>query len=357
VLTHCNAGSLATGGYGTALGVIREGYAAGLIERVYADETRPWLQGLASDRLGIGAGRDSGDAAGGWSGGGVDAGGQSALGHRRRGSDRRQRRCRQQDRHLSSGGGRAVSRRAVHGGGAGFDGGYEPDQRNRDSHRAARPRGVADFGGQSVAAVGAEVMESVVRCDPGGTGGCAGDGTWCGAETRRGEDGGTDGPCNERLTIEEDSKRWNGRANAATVARRQRSLLRLPGICPLEPKSAKASFKRATMFSSASAQVLTWVVVLLVRLVGFRIDLIQERLGILGDELADGFRIGELQVGVDVHLEHAVADRLGDLVLFRAGTAVEHQVQRLRRRCLCRCSISAWEFLRISGRSWTLPGL
>lgn len=58
VLTHCNAGALATGGYGTALGVIRAGYAAGLIERVYADETRPWLQGarltaweLAQDRI------------------------------------------------------------------------------------------------------------------------------------------------------------------------------------------------------------------------------------------------------------------------------------------------------------------
>ena len=45
VLTHCNAGALATGGYGTALGVIRAGYAAGWIEQVYADETRPWLQG------------------------------------------------------------------------------------------------------------------------------------------------------------------------------------------------------------------------------------------------------------------------------------------------------------------------
>ncbi len=45
VLTHCNAGALATGGYGTALGVIRAGYAVGRIERVYADETRPWLQG------------------------------------------------------------------------------------------------------------------------------------------------------------------------------------------------------------------------------------------------------------------------------------------------------------------------
>ena len=45
VLTHCNAGALATGGYGTALGVIRAAYGAGKIERVFADETRPWLQG------------------------------------------------------------------------------------------------------------------------------------------------------------------------------------------------------------------------------------------------------------------------------------------------------------------------
>ena len=45
VLTHCNTGSLATGGFGTALGVIRTAYAQGKIARVYADETRPWLQG------------------------------------------------------------------------------------------------------------------------------------------------------------------------------------------------------------------------------------------------------------------------------------------------------------------------
>jgi len=45
VLTHCNAGALATGGYGTALGVIRSAYAAGRIRQVFADETRPWLQG------------------------------------------------------------------------------------------------------------------------------------------------------------------------------------------------------------------------------------------------------------------------------------------------------------------------
>ena len=45
VLTHCNTGSLATGGFGTALGVIRDAFRQGKISRVYADETRPWLQG------------------------------------------------------------------------------------------------------------------------------------------------------------------------------------------------------------------------------------------------------------------------------------------------------------------------
>lgn len=59
VLTHCNTGSLATGGIGTALGVIAEGWRQGRVERVYADETRPWLQGSRLTawelaRLGIG---------------------------------------------------------------------------------------------------------------------------------------------------------------------------------------------------------------------------------------------------------------------------------------------------------------
>ncbi len=45
VLTHCNTGSLATGGIGTALGVIVAGARDGRIARIYADETRPWLQG------------------------------------------------------------------------------------------------------------------------------------------------------------------------------------------------------------------------------------------------------------------------------------------------------------------------
>ena len=58
VLTHCNAGALATGGYGTALGVIRAAVEAGKKINVFADETRPFLQGarltaweLAKDQI------------------------------------------------------------------------------------------------------------------------------------------------------------------------------------------------------------------------------------------------------------------------------------------------------------------
>jgi len=45
ILTHCNAGGLATAGYGTALGVVRAAHEAGKKIQVFADETRPWLQG------------------------------------------------------------------------------------------------------------------------------------------------------------------------------------------------------------------------------------------------------------------------------------------------------------------------
>jgi methylthioribose-1-phosphate isomerase len=57
ILTHCNTGALATGGYGTALGVIRSAYARKPV-KIYAGETRPWLQGqrltvweLAQDKI------------------------------------------------------------------------------------------------------------------------------------------------------------------------------------------------------------------------------------------------------------------------------------------------------------------
>ncbi len=45
ILTHCNAGALATAGYGTALGVVRAAHAQGKVARVWVDETRPVMQG------------------------------------------------------------------------------------------------------------------------------------------------------------------------------------------------------------------------------------------------------------------------------------------------------------------------
>lgn len=45
IYTHCNAGALATGGYGTALGVVRAAHAEKKLRQVYAGETRPWMQG------------------------------------------------------------------------------------------------------------------------------------------------------------------------------------------------------------------------------------------------------------------------------------------------------------------------
>src|SRR4029450_3705818 len=44
-LTHCNAGGLATGGYGSALGAVKAGFERGLVIRVFAGEPRPLLQG------------------------------------------------------------------------------------------------------------------------------------------------------------------------------------------------------------------------------------------------------------------------------------------------------------------------
>lgn len=70
ILTHCNAGALATGGYGTALGVVRAARDAGKSVRVLADETRPYLQGarltaweLSRDRIPVDVIVDSSSAA------------------------------------------------------------------------------------------------------------------------------------------------------------------------------------------------------------------------------------------------------------------------------------------------------
>ena len=62
VLTHCNAGGLATADYGTALAVLFAAAESGKRLHVYADETRPLLAGRPADRLGTAAAGDRGDA-------------------------------------------------------------------------------------------------------------------------------------------------------------------------------------------------------------------------------------------------------------------------------------------------------
>ena len=100
ILTHCNAGALATAGYGTALGVIRGAVEAGKRVTVLADETRPFLQGarltaweLVRDGIETTVITDS-------MAGALMRTGPGRSGRRRRRSDRGQRRHRQQDRHL-----------------------------------------------------------------------------------------------------------------------------------------------------------------------------------------------------------------------------------------------------------------
>jgi methylthioribose-1-phosphate isomerase len=55
VLTHCNTGALATGGYGSALGAVRAAWEAGRVEHVWVDETRPLLQGARLTAWELGA--------------------------------------------------------------------------------------------------------------------------------------------------------------------------------------------------------------------------------------------------------------------------------------------------------------
>ena len=54
IMTHCNTGSLATSGYGTALGVIRSLHEKGRIDRVYCTETRPFKPGVQTNSMGTG---------------------------------------------------------------------------------------------------------------------------------------------------------------------------------------------------------------------------------------------------------------------------------------------------------------
>ena len=103
VLTHCNAGALATAGFGTALGVIRGAVEAGKSVTVLADETRPFLQGarltaweLVKDGIATTVITDNMSAA-------MMASASRQRGGGRRRPHRRQRRHGQQDRHLRRG--------------------------------------------------------------------------------------------------------------------------------------------------------------------------------------------------------------------------------------------------------------
>ena len=106
VLTHCNAGALATAGWGTALGVFRSAVEAGKKISVIADETRPFLQGArltAWELMEDGAGKNSRYADYRQHGGLHDGARRSGCGggwHRSRGGKRR---CGEQDRHLHGG--------------------------------------------------------------------------------------------------------------------------------------------------------------------------------------------------------------------------------------------------------------
>ena len=107
VLTHCNAGALATAGHGTALGVIRSAVEAGKRISVIADETRPFLQGARLTAWEMVQEAHPGHAHHRQHGRIPDEPRRGRRGHCRHRSCRRQRRRRQQDRHLHGGGARA----------------------------------------------------------------------------------------------------------------------------------------------------------------------------------------------------------------------------------------------------------
>ena len=113
VLTHCNAGALATAGYGTALGVIRAARESGKQIDVYRRRDPPVSAGRAPHRLGTAAGRHSRHPDHRQHGRPLHEVGTHRLRGRRRGPHRRQRRRRQQDRHLLGGRARQGKRRAV----------------------------------------------------------------------------------------------------------------------------------------------------------------------------------------------------------------------------------------------------
>ena len=141
VLTHCNAGALATAGQGTALSVLFEAHKRGRQFEVYADETRPLLQGARLtawelQQAGIEVTVICDNMAG-----CLDEAGEDSRGDHRRGPHRRQRRYGQQDRHLQpEHPGEAPRHPLLHRGPLQH---VRPEhrKRRRNPHRAEEPRG------------------------------------------------------------------------------------------------------------------------------------------------------------------------------------------------------------------------
>ena len=163
VLTHCNTGALATGGYGTALGVIRAAHERDPRLTVWVDETRPLLQGARLtawelEQEAIPATLIT-DSMAGWlmRRGEVDAvitGADRIAAQRRRG---------QQDRHVRPQRAGARARRPVLRRRADVDDRRRPRRRRCHPHRASRPRGGARF----ERACRCPRLQSRLRRDPG----------------------------------------------------------------------------------------------------------------------------------------------------------------------------------------------
>ncbi len=140
-LTHCNAGGLATGGYGSAVGALRAAWERGLLERVLVDETRPLLQGARLTAWELETRRHPARR---------DrrlrrrlADGRRRGRHRRhrRRPDRRERRHREQDRDILARSACGASRNPVRHRRADLDGRSGDADRRRDPDRGARPGG------------------------------------------------------------------------------------------------------------------------------------------------------------------------------------------------------------------------
>ena len=138
VLTHCNAGALATGGYGSALGVVRAAHARDPGLHVWVDETRPLLQGARLTAWELAAGRHPAHADRRRRG---RAAVRARAGRRRRlrrRSHRAQRRRGEQDRLVHALGARARPRRALLRRGAVLDDRSRDRERRGDPDRGAR---------------------------------------------------------------------------------------------------------------------------------------------------------------------------------------------------------------------------